>query len=251
MMQGTYTAALGILSQQQRLDTIANNLANLQTVGFKNSRADFKDALYRQMQRPEDPQTNNLLKGHGTLVSGFVRSFSPGSYSETTSMTDMYIDGQGFFPVQTPVGEILYTRAGNFQRSAEADGDFLVTVEGYYVLDENGGRIDVGGNDIRIDPDGSCYRGVEEVPYARIQLVDFPNRNGLTAASANMFAQSDASGAPRAADARIDQYAIEGSNVSMADEFSRMIRASRIFQLCSRALSTADSMDQTAISTRR
>ncbi|MDL2237824.1 flagellar hook-basal body protein [Christensenellaceae bacterium OttesenSCG-928-K19] len=249
MMQGTYTAALGIYSQQQRLDTIANNISNVNTLGFKNSRADFKDALYRQMQRPEDPQTLNLLKGHGTVVSGFVQSFSQGQMMDGTE-TNFYIEGQGFFAVQNAAGETLYTRDGSFVR--DNDGYLVTSGTGYYVLDTNGQRIAFPA-DVQCSTNGSLFIGESETPYTQLQVVDFPNRQGLEAVSNNMYMVSDASGAPRAAatDIKIHQNTLEGSNVELADEFSRMIRASRIFQLCSRALSTADSMDQTAINSRR
>lgn len=252
MMQGTYTAAMGIAAQQQRIDTIANNVANVNTNGFKASRTDFKDALYEVMQRPVQPQDNlNLQKGHGTLVTGFVRSFAPGLFTETGTETDCYIQGDGFFAVQMPNGETMYTRDGHFEKSIEADGTYLRTSNGYYMLGTNGQRIRLQEGEIAIGTDGSISNGVD-APYAQLMVVDFPNRQGLDSVSNNLYRVSDTSGEPRAAQGHtIIAGALEGSNVNLADEFSRLIRGQRALQLSSRALSTADGMDEAAINVRR
>ena len=267
MMQGTYTAALGIMSQQQRIDTIANNLANVQTNGFKSSRADFKDALYQTMQRPVAPQDGlNMEKGHGTLISGFVRNFVQGFMYEDGGPTDLYLNSDNaWFTVQSQTGERAYTRDGQFKVSVEAGGNYLVTSFGY-VLDQNGQRIKLAEEgELSIDKAGvisSVIRGKDEngeetittTPYARLGIVSFPNQEGLEATAGNLFRQTEASGAPRATaenEYEVRQGAYEGSNVKLEDEFSRLIRGTRMLQLSSRALSTADEMDETALSTRR
>lgn len=252
MMQGAYTAATGITSQQQRIDTIANNLANANTNAYKASRTGFKDALYQNMQRAEQPQDNlNLRRGHGTLVAGTQRMFREGQYLETGSETDCFIDGEGFFAIQSPTGAIYYTRDGSFQKSVQADGVYLVTADGYYVLDQNRNRIRLQGNSLEIAANGAISEGGGAEPYARLGLFAFPNQEGLDAVSNNRYAVSASSGQPVAADAEVIQKVLEGSNVNMADEFSNLIRASRAMQLASRALSMTDEMDGTAISTRR
>ncbi len=252
MMQGTYTAALGIASQQKRLDTIANNLANINTNGFKSSRTDFKDALYQTMQRVEQPQDQlSMQKGHGTLVSSIRRAFTPGQYLETGRETDCYLDGEGFFAVQSPAGETFYTRDGSFAKSTQADGEYLVTAQGYYVLDRNGQRIRLQGTSLNISTEGGISAGGDAVPYAQLAVVRFPNQEGLLSVSDNLYAVSDTSGQPAGADTQVIQKAVEGSNVNMAAEFSNLIRASRSMQLSSRALSMADQMDGTANDLRR
>lgn len=254
MMQGTYTAALGIASQQQRLDTIANNLANLNTNGFKGSRVDFRDALYSTMTRVEQPQdTLNMQLGHGTLVSGIKRSFEPGQYLETGRDTDFYLDGEGYFAVQNPAGEIYYTRDGNFSRSVQPDGEYLVNAQGYYVLNSNGQRTRLQGIGLNVSPEGFLSENGAAQSYDRLRVVRFPNQDGLLSVSGNLFSASASSGQPAAADAntRVIQKALEGSNVNMGDEFARLIRGSRALQLSSRALSTADAMDGTANELRR
>jgi len=252
MMQGTYTAAMGINAQQKRIDTIANNVANVNTNGFKSSRADFKDALYSTMMDPVQPQADlNLEKGHGTLVTGFVRSFAPGIFTETQSETDCYIQGDGFFAVRTPSGETMYTRDGHFEKSVEADGTYLRTSNGNYVLGADGQRIRLQDGTVSIGTDGSIAAD-NNAPYARLQIVDFPNRQGLESVSSNLYRVSETSGAARAANGyTIISGALEGSNVNLADEFSRLIRGQRALQMSSRALSTADGMDETAINVRR
>ncbi len=254
MIQGVYTASLGIATQQKRLDSIANNLANVNTTGYKTTRTDFKDALYSNMQRAAGNEENlDMRLGHGVLVSGTTKIFTPGQFLKTDSDTDCYIDGEGFFTVQTPQGQTYYTRNGNFARSVQADGEYLVTSDGYYVLDQNGQRVMLRGSTLAISPEGLISEGNGDPAYSSIGLVTFPNQEGLTAVSNNFYSASAASGQPQraGADTKLIQKTLEGSNVNMADEFSRMIRSSRALQLSSRALSVADQMDGTANELRR
>ncbi len=270
MMQGTYTAALGIMSQQKRIDTIANNLANVSTNGYKSNRADFKDALYQTMQRVEQPQDNlNMKKGSGVLVSGFIRNFVTGFMNEGSETNCFMENPPGvttFFAVRQGNGEVAYTRDGAFEKSVEADGVYLVTAGRQYVLDQNGQRI-------RLPEDGQLLIGkdgtissvttvknekgedvVTTTPYAKIGIYAFPNPDGLELISGNMFAASANSGTARAAgtdEYSVVQGAYEGSNVDLAEEMSQLVRGTRMLQFSSRALSTADQMDETAISVRR
>lgn len=255
MMQGTYTAALGMMTQQKRLDTVANNIANVSTTGFKSSQMDFKDALYQTMQRVVQPQNNlNMQKGHGTLVSGITVSFKPGVFQETGISTNCFLDGEGFFAIETPRGEVRYTRDGSFTKSDEPTGTYLVSGQGNYVLDQNGRRIRIDGDNFVVSENGELSAGNGSAAYAKLQIVNFPNVQGLVAASENCFIATEASGAAeQVADGsvRVMQNGVEGSNVDMAAEFSKMIRSSRVFQFSSRALSVADGMDEAAISVRR
>lgn len=257
MLQGTYTAAMGIHAQQQRLDTIGNNLANTNTNGYKSVRTNFKDALYSVMTRPIQPQNDvDLQLGHGTLVTSFTRSFIQGLYQETEVDTDVYIEGEGFFAVRATNGETLYTRDGHFEKSLEADGLYLKLANGNYVLDTNGQRIripETTGQELKIGSDGSLSVG-DNAPFAQLQIVTFPNLQGLDAVTTNEYAVSATSGQPEAVEQgefRLITGALEGSNVSLPQEFTRLIRTQRAMQLSSRALSTADQMDETAINTRQ
>lgn len=257
MLQGTYTAALGIASHQQRLDTIANNLANVSTNGFKSTRVDFKDAIYKEMQRPHgNAQNVNVDKGHGVLVDTMKRSFTQGIYQDSDSDTDMLIEGEGFFMVETQSGQRYLTRDGSFRRSMEADGNYLITATGSYVLDENGNKIRLQGNSLVVQSDGSLRETGTTEPYGRIGVWTVPNEEGLVTVSGNLFSVSAASGGLTpvtlgGGGSSIMQYAMEGSNVNLGDEFASLVRASRAMQLSSRALTTADEMDGTAIQSRR
>lgn len=257
MLQGTYTAAMGIHAQQQRLDTIGNNLANTNTNGYKTVRTNFKDALYSVMTRPIQPQNDvDLQLGHGTLVTSFTRDFNQGLYQETELDTDVYIEGEGFFAVRATNGETLYTRDGHFEKSLEADGLYLKISNGNYVLDTNGQRIripETTEEQLKIGTDGSLSVGNNE-PFAYLQIVTFPNKQGLDAVTTNEYSVSATSGQPQAVpqgEFRLITGALEGSNVSLPQEFTRLIRTQRAMQLSSRALSTADQMDETAINTRQ
>lgn len=257
MLQGTYTAAMGINAQQQRLDTIGNNLANANTNAFKSTRANFKDALYSVMTRPIQPQNDvDLQLGHGTLVSGFTRSFTQGLYQETGINTDVLIEGEGFFAVQATNGETMYTRDGHFEKSVEADGVYLRLANGNYVLGTNGQRIripQIAGEQLKIGTDGSLAVG-NNPPFAQLQIVTFPNLQGLNAVNTNLYAVSETSGQPTAVAQggfKLITGALEGSNVNLPQEFALLIRTQRAMQLSSRALSTSDQMDETAINTRQ
>lgn len=252
MSQSCYTAALGIKTQQQRVDAIAANIANINTVVYKYTRVDFKDALYSAMENPAEPGDENLQLGHGVLLSGMNRVFSQGAYLETGRETDLYIDGEGFFAVRTPAGETQYTRDGSFEKSVEADGIYLTTAQGNYVLDQSGQKIRLEEGQMVVSSLGQISAGEDGEPYATIGIFTFANEKGLTAVSDSLFAASDASGAAQAAgqETFVRQKALEGSNVDMAAEFAKLIRAQRLFSLSSRALTTADDMDGMANSLR-
>lgn len=245
MIQSGYTAALGLKSEQARVDAIANNIANVDTVGYKSSTVDFKDALYVAMQDPADPaSTQNLQRGSGVVISSTGRVFTQGIPQETDKETDLYIDGPGFFQVQGPGGNKFYTRDGSFQKSVEADGTYLTTAKGYYVLDTNGNKIKLQGDSMVVSDSGQISADANSAPYATVGIVTFPNQQGLNSVSDNMFAASDSSGTPVAAgNAHILQNTLEGSNVDLGTELTRLMRAQRAFSLASRALTTADEMD--------
>ncbi len=249
MLQAGYTAVLGMKSQQQRLDTIGNNVANVNTTGFKATSVNFKDTLYETIERPVQPQEDdNLRYGHGTLVSSMDHIFSRGMMQITDNNTDFMIDGDGFFAIESPEGEEYYTRDGNFQVSEEEGVLYLVTAGGYYVMDTNGERIEVQG-DFLVNAAGEISASDEELPYTQIQVVRFPSQRGLGAVMDNMYEETPASGTPEAnvGLVRVHQGALESSNVNLASEMTKLIRTQRAFSFAARALTTADEMDQTAI----
>ncbi len=232
MLQGTYTAAMGITAQQKRIDTIANNIANISTNGFKASRANFKDALYQTMQRPVQPQGDlNLEKGHGTLVSGYTRLFSQGQMMDGDD-TSAYIVGDGFFTMQDARGNTFYTRDGEFARSQGVDGNWYLTdaSNSYRVMDRNGQPIRLPEGAISIGADGSISSEAGG-QIATMNIVDFPNRQGLEAAGDNMYVVSASSGQARqATDFTVRGGSYEGSNVDMATELTALIRGQRRYR---------------------
>lgn len=254
MNQSIISAARAIIAQQQRVDTIAGNIANINTNGYKNMRIDFKDALYQTMLDPAGGN-GNLQKGHGVMLSATSRSFKPGSMVETQRALDFCLDGESFFAVKNPQGETLYTRDGSFAASSNGDGSYLVNGQGYFVLDDKGQKIKVIGNvsDISVGDDGTISfmpiaKEGDPAPPApstvKLGIFNFKNPQGLNALGGNLYEKTEASGEPQAEkDPFVAQGYLESSNVDLTVEMTRLIRAQRAFSLASKALTTADGMD--------
>lgn len=258
MFEAVYMAATGLTNQQRRLDTIANNVSNVNTVGFKNGRLDFKDALYTAGFDPGPAYTQggDLQKGHGVIMSAITNDFSTGAFQNTNNMLDFAIDGDAFFEVLDPYGNRLYTRAGNFYASDGASGLELTNAQGYFVQDENGNniRIPQGTTSIEVSPEGlmTFRAGESTLGTARLGLYTFPNKTGLSVSGGGNYAVTAASGdAERSTDCRVIQFMLESSNVDMATEMTRLLRTQRAFSLASRALTTADDMEGIANNMRR
>jgi len=253
-------AASGLRNQQFRIDTIANNVANANTVSHKSARLDFKDALYTTGLTPGPPRTphpeGNQQKGHGVMVAGIGRDFRTGSFETTNRPMDFAIQNEGFFALLNFDGETIYTRNGSFHLSVEDDGTYLVNGEGFYVLDENEDRIMIpfGIDQMNVGTDGTLqFRiGDEIVGGARLGLFTFRNLYGLELIGGTNYRQADSAGERLLAnDAEIFQGVLEGSNTNLAEEMTRLIRTQRAFQLASRALTTADDMEGIANNMRR
>ena len=265
MFEAVRIAATGLRHQQMRIDTISDNLANANTMGHKAARLDFKDALYTAGIIPGHPYTpeGDQQKGHGVILSAVTRDFErQGSLIETGHELDFAIAGKGFFELSDAFGNVVYTRAGNFY-SAGGEGGmrYLVASNGYYVLDEDGQRIEIpeGTTVVSVLQDGTVYfRGAVDADgqaaetSVRLGMYTFANETGLYSIGNGNYSESEVSG-DRMADGvgTIMQGFLEGSNVNLASEFTRMIRTQRAFQLASRALSTADEMEGIANNIRR
>lgn len=250
-MQILYAAKLGLQMQQRRVDTIANNIANVSTAGFKSQRVDFKDALYTQMINPADVTSGaNLQRGTGVLTAATTRDFSLGARLNTGNALDLYLNGDGFFTVAGGQGEITYTRNGSFGASNEADGRYLTTTQGHYVLDTGGNRIALPHDvsQMTVGPEGVLSIG--GVDIAVLRIVDFPNKGGLSAQGGGCYMETEVSGAAVSARARVEQGAMEASNVDLAVELTRLIRSQRAFTLAGRAVGAWDQMAANANSLR-
>ncbi len=275
MVRSLWSAATGMNAQQTNVDTISNNLANVNTTGYKAQGAQFKSLLYQQLQTVTttsngDPKPTTSQVGLGTRTSTINQFFSQGSFQESANPASVAISGDGFFKIQANDGETqLFTRNGNFTwaLNGEGGGLILTTAEGNKVLDSNDGEITVDGDRvasrITIGGDGMIYYptddGNTEQIGGPIGLWQFPNREGLqrvggvawqqTAASGE--AMNEAEGAEGLRPSEIVQGYLEGSNVNVATEMVNLIVAQRAYEMNSTAIHTTDEMMQTANQLKR
>jgi flagellar basal-body rod protein FlgG len=253
-------AASGLRHQGMRIDTIAHNVANANTHGYKNSRLDFKDALYVAGITPGPARSldENQQKGHGLITNAITRDFKPGPMERTERELDFAIEGEGFFSLSDPHGDVVYTRSGVFFRSVEENGTFLVNGQGLYVLDENGARIQMPFMTSKIESieDGTLrFLDMNNVQLgeARLGIFTFRNIKGLESVGGANYSPSPAAGERFQVndDITLRQGVLEGSNLNLSEEMTRLIRTQRAFQLASRALTTADEMQGIANNMRR
>ncbi|MGI6707478.1 MAG: flagellar basal-body rod protein FlgF [Clostridia bacterium] len=249
MIQGFYTAGSGLMAQQTHLDTIAHNLANLNTTGYKGLSPRFGELLYTTLEKPGGGDQNvNLQNGTGVRVNAMARSFQQGPLEETHRSLDIAIEGDGFFTVLDRYNdEVQYTRDGSFQLSVEEDGVFLVTSRGDYVLDMDGNPIVLEERaDFTVDSSGAIFVDDEDTGLS-LGLVRFENPHGLEALGENRYRWTEACGAIMPTDTgSVKQGFLERSNVDLIREMTRMIQAQRNYQLSARALRTADEMEAMA-----
>lgn len=253
-MRSLFTAATGMKAQQLRIDNISNNLANVNTTAFKKSRADFED-LYYQKIRTGGTETaggtrrNDTVEiGHGARAANLTRDFRMGGVVQTGRETDIAIDGNGFFQIESAEGDLLYTRAGHFGMDDQGN---LITPQGHKLA---GGIQVPEGAMISVQQDGIVFAqlpGEQDLTQlGQIELARFANASGLEGLGAGLFAETQASGAPNTGVPGVDGFgktlgqALETSNVDVADELISMIMAQRSYELTSKAISTADEMLQ-------
>lgn len=270
MLRSLWTAASGMAAQQTNVDTIANNLANINTTGYKSESAEFKSLLYQNLQS-KTTSANGENKpvgaqvGLGVRTSSISSNFTQGSFLASDSNSDFAINGSGFFAVNGSDGEVAYTRNGNFYISQGTDGLTLCTAEGYPVLDSTGAPIvfDAGmkAGNITVDDYGNfCYPNASnnsEPIGISLGLFQFSNPTGLNKTTSSLFLESDASGAAiNEADggvskSKIKEKYLEGSNVQVATEMVNLITAQRAYELNSKAINAADEMLQQANNLKR
>lgn len=272
MMRALWTAASGMISQQQNVDNISNNLANVNTAGYKKERMEFKTLLYETMKRADlDPanrtgQPVNLQIGHGVRPIAVSRIFTMGNLQRTDNPQDFAIDGDGFFVVQRTEEDIKYTKDGTFKLSPVDEGNMLVTSEGYPILSTDEEPIiippEVNYSDVSVDENGRFYymdenNEVVDLDF-QIMMVQFPNMQGLEGIGSNLLAATVASGQPMNEvdgevnrPSRLIQGVMEMSNVQVAEEMVNLIVAQRAYDLNSKAITTSDDMLQTANNLKR
>lgn len=247
------SAASGLSALSTKLDVVANNLANVNTQGFKSSRANFQDLLYIERAQPGvenangDQRPTGLFVGLGVKVAGTQVNFNQGAPITTERQLDVMIEGLGFFQVGVEDGETAYTRAGNF--SLNSDGELVLATDVGRRLEPNI-TIPDDAQTITIAPDGRVsvsIRGqAEPDEVGQIQLANFINPAGLNQIGENLFTESEASGPPIIGDPTQDQFGslqqgrLESSNVDATFELIELIRTQRAFEMNSQAIRAAD-----------
>lgn len=260
MLRALYSAAAGMESQQMNLDVISNNLANVNTTGFKKSKTEFEDLLYQTTRAPGAEQGGgNLLPtgiqiGHGSRLVATSRVFTTGELTQTGEQLDVAINGDGFFEVQMPDGTNSYTRAGSLKTASDGritTSDGLPIVGGFQA-------VPAGTTTITIAPTGDVtYTTPTGATSFRIQLTRFINPNGLESTGRNLYKATLASGTPELGSpgengfGSLSQGYLEMSNVSVVQEMVNLIMAQRAYEVNSKAVQAADEMLQQGNNLRR
>lgn len=248
-----HIARTGLDAQDMRMQVISNNLANVNTTGFKKSRADFATLAYQTITTPGADSTQDsqyatgLNLGTGVKIQGTSRIDTTGEMNQTGNSLDLAIDGNGYFQIQMPDGTLAYTRAGNFSRSSEGQ---LVTSDGYQVMP--GITIPQEATSITIGTDGTVSAAMpgqtEPQQLGQIQIASFPNAAGLQEVGDNYLKQTAASGEASLGIAGQDglgnlrQGMLEASNVNVVEELVDMIETQRAYEVNSKMISAADDM---------
>jgi len=261
MMRALWTGSSGMKAQQLNVDTIANNLANVNTTGYKKEGIEFKSLLYQTMARSsEDNNGNikptNLQVGLGVKYVATTRDYSMGNLDQTGNSLDLALEGEGFLTIQRD-GENLYTRDLSLKLGVYEGAYILSTTEGYPVLSAGGDIItipaEVSIDTISITEEGTFEYtdtdGASQNLGQQLSIVQFRNRQGLEGVGSNLFKESVASGEAIAeiddtmpTKTRVKQGYKEGSNVQVADEMVKLIVAQRAYELNSKTIQTADTM---------
>ena len=262
MIRALWTAASGMQAQQLNIDVVANNLANVNTTGFKKSRADFQDLMYQNLKTTGAPSTSNtqiptgIQVGLGVKTAAVSKMFTAGNINQTGNELDLAIEGDGFFQVQMPDGTTAYSRAGSFKKDSQGR---VVTSDGYPMLPEI--TIPNNATQVTIGNDGTVtvLQSGQSTPtnVGTIQLATFSNPAGLSSLGKNLYMNTDASGEATTGTAgqngvgTLSQGFLEMSNVSVMEEMVNMIIGQRAYEINSKAVQTADEMLQQANNLKR
>jgi flagellar basal-body rod protein FlgG len=260
MMRGLWTAATGMTCQQTNLDAVANNMANVNTSGFKKSRVNFQDLMYQNLRQPGAGTSSGtqlaagIQVGMGAKVVAVEKIFNQGDYTQTKNQLDMALEGRGFFKLLNN-GKEVYTRAGAFK--LDRDG---------FICDSNGNRlqpefaIPAKTAAITIEPGGKIVASGadgKELGSSQIQLFNFANPAGMRSVGQNQFVPTDASGDPVQGNPGVDEFGtilqgyLEMSNVDVVEEMINMIMAQRAYEIGSKVIQAGDEMLQMATNLRR
>ncbi len=253
-MRSLSIGATGMLAQQMNVEVISNNIANMNTTGFKRQRAEFQDLLYQSHRRVGSASTDagtvvpaGVQVGAGVQAAAVYRIHEQGNLEVTENPLDLAINGNGFFQVELPGGETAYTRAGTFQLSPDGQ---LITPDGHAVLGP--GAIPPEAQQIAINTNGEVMVAlrdqVDVITVGQLQLATFPNTAGLEAIGDNLLLETPASGQPVAGPPGanglgvIEQGMVETANVNIVSEITKLIAAQRAYEMNSRTITTTDEM---------
>ncbi len=242
-----HVARSGVLTQQLGMDSLANNIANINTVGYKRSRAEFSELLSEQVEQPPEGDGRNVAQAAGVRMSDNQRIFAQGMIQQSEQMWDVAIEGEGFFQVQLADGSLAYTRDGRFQLDAEGR---LVSKAGHYLVPNITLPPDAEQTVLSSNGEILVQRRGETEPQVidTINLSRFDNNSGLEKIGENLFVPTDASGAAQNGlpgengMGQMMNYALENSNVELSNEVVDMISAQRAYTLMLRALETSSEM---------
>lgn len=253
MIRALRTAALGMSAQQMNVDVVANNLANVNTTGFKKSAVEFQDLLYDTIKSGNDDAAREMKKpgeiqvGMGNRPIATFRSFTQGNVEETGNSLDLAINGNGFFQIQQTDGTIAYTRDGSFR--VNADGE-LVTGSGLRVYPQL--DIPLGAASVSVSENGVISVLFPNQPdpeeVGQLELASFMNPAGLRAEGGNLYVETQASGRPNFGIPGEDSYGqvvqgyLEKSNVDVVQEMINLIVSQRAYEINSKAVTTADEL---------
>jgi flagellar basal-body rod protein FlgG len=257
-MRALYAAATGMNAQQTRIDTVANNLANVNTTGFKKSREVFQDLFYQELvgvsQDSDSPSAAIGQVGAGVRTATIIKDHSAGHVTETGDPLHMAINGSGYFSLETAEGDNLYTRDGTF--TLDPDG-YMITASGLRLSGDI--QIPTDVTSLMISDDGTVQGTfVDDADFTvlgQVELVDFTNRSGLKAMGGNLFQETENSGDPSVleggVDVKVAQGFLEASNVDIAEELINMILAQRAYEMNSKVIQAADETLQQAANLKR
>lgn len=262
MMRALWTAGSGMAAQQANIDVISNNLANVNTTGFKKSRTDFQDLMYQTIRQAgaatgTDSQVpTGIQMGHGVRQVATQKIYTQGSFQQTGNSLDIAIEGEGFFQIDLPDGTIAYTRDGAFKKDSQGR---IVTSDGYPL--DPVIQIPDNATEITISADGRVSATIpnqnDPQELGQIQLVRFVNPAGLDSIGRNLLKETAASGQPvvvnpgeEGAGTLVQKY-LEMSNVQVVEEMVNMIVAQRAYEVNSKAITTADDMLSQAANLKR
>ena len=262
MIKSLWTAATGMQAQQLNIDNISNNLANVNTSGFKKTRVNFQDLMYETIKEPGTPNAqgsispNGIQLGNGVRPASVQRLFSQGNFQQTENPLDLVIEGDGFFQVQLPDGTNAYTRDGSFKQ----DGDGrIVTSDGYPLVPEI--YIPQDATNVNISNDGmvSVMMAGQDQPQeiGQIELTRFSNPAGMSSEGRNLFKPTVASGPAIAGNPGVEGFGtvaqgyLEMSNVQVVEEMVNMIGAQRAYEINSKSIQASDEMLRTVSNLKR